>query len=297
MDQNALAAVWEKLKQTWPARLAGGMLQAAALPGDVYQGNVSMLDQYGRTNPEVIGRSADLAGMVMGGGMPMAEKGAAGIFGGRLAQTADHTALGKAEKLHATGASREEIWKETGWFKGSDDKWRFEIADDASKVSDRVASEFNSRHVGDQVPVQNADRFLDHPELFNAYPDLWRVNTRLEKGGGYPYTSSGNYMVRESGAENVGLNASSLGQANSLALHELQHAIQAREGFAKGADATAVGRDVYNRSAGEVEAYNVQRRKFMTPEERRKTPPWETQNIPDEQQIVNYLYNYDKAAQ
>ncbi len=84
MEDSPLANVWSKLGQTWPARMAQGFLQAAKLPGDVYQGNVSMLDQYGRTNPEVIGRSADLAGMVMGGGMPLAERGALGMAGGRI---------------------------------------------------------------------------------------------------------------------------------------------------------------------------------------------------------------------
>jgi hypothetical protein len=76
--QAPLASVWSKLSQTWPAKLAHGMLQAMQLPGDVYQGKVSMLDEYGRTNPEVIGRSADLAGMVMGGSFAAAPAGALG---------------------------------------------------------------------------------------------------------------------------------------------------------------------------------------------------------------------------
>jgi hypothetical protein len=44
--------------------------------------------------------------------------------------------------------------------------------------------------------------------------------------------------------------------------------------------------DVYRRSAGEVEARNVQSRMNMTPAERRATPPWLTQDVPDEMQIV-----------
>lgn len=224
-----------------------------------------------------------------GGGLPMAEKGAAGIFGGRLAKTADHTALARAEEMAASGAPREAIHAETGWFQGPDQKWRFEIPDNASKVSERVANEFNARPVGDSVPVQNADRFLDHPELFQAYPDLWRVNTRLEKGGGYPYRPAANYSVRESGAENIGVNAASLGQANSMALHEFQHAIQSREGFAHGADARIMSPDHYNRTAGEVEAYNVQRRKDMTAAERSASPPWMTQDVPYDQQIIRLL--------
>lgn len=63
-----------KLSQTWPARLAKDVYSAFTLPGDVYQGNVSMYGDDGRTNPEVINRSADLAGLVtLGAGAVPAE--------------------------------------------------------------------------------------------------------------------------------------------------------------------------------------------------------------------------------
>ncbi len=57
----------QQLGQTWPARMAKSALQALALPGDVYQGNVPMTGEDGRTSLEAIGKSADLAGLVMGG--------------------------------------------------------------------------------------------------------------------------------------------------------------------------------------------------------------------------------------
>lgn len=58
--------------QTWPARVGRHMIDAAKLPGDVYQGNVSMYGEDGRTNPDVINRSADLAGAITlgAGGVP-----------------------------------------------------------------------------------------------------------------------------------------------------------------------------------------------------------------------------------
>jgi hypothetical protein len=50
------------------------MLEAAMLPGDVYQGNTSMYGEDGRTNPQVINRSADLAGLLtLGSGAIPAE--------------------------------------------------------------------------------------------------------------------------------------------------------------------------------------------------------------------------------
>lgn len=55
---------WAKLQQTWPARAAQGLWDGLMLPGDVAQGNVSMWGADGHTNPQVINRSADLAGAV-----------------------------------------------------------------------------------------------------------------------------------------------------------------------------------------------------------------------------------------
>jgi hypothetical protein len=79
---------WNKFSQLWPARAAKGLWEGLMLPGDVYQGNISMYGDDGRTNPEVIRRSTDLAGAVMGGGMPMAERGALGMAGGNIAKSA-----------------------------------------------------------------------------------------------------------------------------------------------------------------------------------------------------------------
>jgi hypothetical protein len=44
--------------------------------------------------------------------------------------------------------------------------------------------------------------------------------------------------------------------------------------------------EYYSRLSGEVQARNVQTRRDMSAEERRATPPWQTQDVPDEQQIV-----------
>jgi len=62
------------MTETWPARMAQDALSALMLPGDVYQGKVSMYGDDGHTNPEIINRSADLAGLVtLGAGAVPAE--------------------------------------------------------------------------------------------------------------------------------------------------------------------------------------------------------------------------------
>lgn len=57
------------LGDTWPARVAKSIYQALTLPGDVYAGNVSMVGDDGRTNPAVVDRAADLAGVMTMGGL------------------------------------------------------------------------------------------------------------------------------------------------------------------------------------------------------------------------------------
>jgi hypothetical protein len=66
------------LTETWPGRAAKSALEALMLPGNVYQGNISMTGPDGRTNPEVIGQSADLAGLMMGGSYGAAPAGVLG---------------------------------------------------------------------------------------------------------------------------------------------------------------------------------------------------------------------------
>lgn len=207
------------------------------------------------------------------------------MFLGPGAKTANLPALAKAKSMTGSGAPREAVWNETGWFQGPDKKWRFEIDDSAAGVQRSVADDFAARSYGDQVPVRNADRFLDHPTLFEAYPDFWRVNTRINKVDDLP---SASYAVRESGTENATINAKTIPQARSMALHEYQHAIQQREGFAQGADVSR-GIDVYNRAGGEVEARTVQRRQDMTPDQRRARAPWLDYDVAEKDQIVRML--------
>ena len=47
--------------------------------------------------------------------------------------------------------------------------------------------------------------------------------------------------------------------------------------------------DLYKRHAGETEARNVQTRMGYTPEQRRSTPPWKTEDVPRNKQIIRLL--------
>jgi hypothetical protein len=277
----------------------------------VYQGNTPIMGEDGHTNPEVINRSADLAGALMGGGMPMAEKGAAGIFAGRLAKTADQSALDLAQQMQAGGMDRHQIWDATGWFQGADSKWRFEIPDDALSVRTGYGAglEFGEG----EAFGRNAPK-IEHEALTQAYPQTFdylahdvNIARDVTPGGRFMPDGPGQneqfYYGHKPVLPTLFVYSPTTQQAHSIAAHELQHAVQAHEQFAPGSspelmrDAAVkagVGPDklndatfeAYRRAAGEVEARNVQSRLNLTPQQRRAMPPWMTEDVPIENQIV-----------
>lgn len=135
------------------------------------------------------------------------------MFGGTRARTADLDALKAAREMHDAGKPREEIWRKTGWFRGVDGKWRFEISDNSSRIGGggdrRLAS------------------FLRHVKLFDAYgedmADISVRRTRKGSGGSYSPGFDEIEVARGPGTK-------------SIALHEAQHAVQEREGFSEGGD-------------------------------------------------------------
>ena len=56
---------------------------------------------------------------------------------GERANTAMISRLQKAESMEREAASSEEIWKETGWMRGPDHKWRFELPDHLDQFNSR----------------------------------------------------------------------------------------------------------------------------------------------------------------
>lgn len=123
------------------------------------------------------------------------------------------------------------IRRETGWLYGPDKKWRWEIEDPFSPAP--------NLELGGIGYIGRMDNVVEHPELFDNYPDLERLKLRFE-----PQPNSnvrGHYQGPPSSAdEHVFLQATG-DQGQETLLHELQHAVQAREGFTPGQNTMSAG--------------------------------------------------------
>jgi len=192
---------------------------------------LSMID------PRLMDDAAAMAGLLTTGSMPIPKPvGSLGIFGGKMAATADQAALAKAEQMAASGASRDAIWNATGWFKGVDGQWRFEIPDNASKVNANAASFSDNSN---RVPMSLA---MKHDKLYAAYPDIGQMTASMKlKAGGL----EGSYAVpRTVGGrliEGISVEAPTATELRSGILHEKQHAVQTRENFAEGGNPDNLG--------------------------------------------------------
>ena len=145
-------------------------------------------------------------------------------YAGKNANGANLDSLREAQEMQAAGADMESIRKATGWHEGMDGKWRFEINDSRMQLRTDAADIPNYTTLGELV---------DAPELFEAYPDMADLSVTfhtLEGGqnGGYSRKFDSIELSRDLKNRPETL-------LNSL-IHEVQHAIQSREGFASGAN-------------------------------------------------------------
>lgn len=145
-------------------------------------------------------------------------------YAGANANGANLESLREAQEMQQAGADMESIRKATGWHQFADGKWRFEIDDSRMQLRTDAADIPNYTTLGELV---------DAPELFEAYPDMADLSVTfhtLEDGqnGGYSRKFDSIELSRDLKNRPAAL-------LNSL-IHEAQHAIQNREGFASGAN-------------------------------------------------------------
>lgn len=231
-------------------------------------------------------------------------------FGGRKAETANNSLLDKAIEMENRGKDSEIIRQKTGWFRGMDSKWRFEIDDSkmrfykvtkqdiknieeyknnkirynglSRKIANNTATaeqqqsfKAAEKYIKEYETSQKLSDYVSHPELFKAYPQLKEVNFYFDtisvKGAYYP----------DSNAIVINPTLSQVEQRESV-IHEIQHAIQNIEGFAdgstmaqwqnKGADSFTAYNN-YRNTAGEIEARDTASRLNFNAEQRKNIRP------------------------
>ena len=181
---------------------------------------------------------------------------------GLNARTADNSMLAKAEQMLETGVDSETVRQETGWYKGYDGQWRFEISD--QDMDFNINGHFTNpdviRHreleykfltepeniteaeIAEMRSLSNAlegvkkrpstlGEYLKHDKLFEAYPELKDIKLsfdKLESGVLGKYKFNQNEIVLSNSIRE------DTEKIKSTLIHEIQHAIQRIEGFTSG---------------------------------------------------------------
>lgn len=159
-------------------------------------------------------------------------------FAGQQAATANTFTLKQAKDRLASGQDSDEVREDTGWFKGVDGKWRFEI-NDASASLKNLRQDEDDLASGRAYRATSLSDVLEHPALFAAYPHLRSLDVivHIEPGkvtkGSFEEGTAGDdlYFGR---SPQIAVSASTEQEALGVLLHEIQHAIQLAEGFASG---------------------------------------------------------------
>lgn len=188
-------------------------------------------------------------------------------YAGEKAKNADKAALNTAKEMEKNGADAETIRQKTGWFRGADGKWRWEIDDSGmeyrrdgdaqllnepeyqrlQELTGKWAKSFEENGAPlsaseeaemNELQETYSDRvwdekyllrdFLKHDELFKEYPYLNRVSLVFDELG---YGEKGFFDRR---SNTIVLSDSLIGTAEDTLIHEIQHVIQKIEGFASG---------------------------------------------------------------
>lgn len=212
----------EKLSETWPAKAVESFVNALKLPGDVYSGKIDMNSQEG------IDRAIELATSLGSTSFALSPfKPGLGLFGGRFSKQA----VNWAESMEKQGFSESAIKEMTGLERGADSMWRKEFSDSKSIYNPTA---WKTPPKDQRPPAMESkaslDQVLVHDDLYKIYPEaraieVWKVNN-------LPAGTNGQYTP---GTRLIELNSKIKDEdVRSTLLHEIQHWIQDKEGFALG---------------------------------------------------------------
>lgn len=211
-------------------------------------------------------------------------------------------------------SAMKDIRLRTGWERGKDGYWRYEISDvEISKKYSNI----------DDIPmgtVSTLNSFLGTAPLLQEYPELQNFKLiRTENESSY-----------QLGTDYFKVDGDSVEEIRAALIHEMQHYVQYKEGYALGGNEDSLmdkyisdyntardiyendpsesnaeklrrfeteypdgvterqARDYYIRLSGEVEARNAEWRLNLTPEERVHRLLYETEQSPRDKQVLKF---------
>ena len=174
----------------------------------------------------------------------------AGVRGAAAADKAEERTirmdnLSVAKDMEKNKKKAKAIKAATGWERGADGKWRYEMPDAKIKDTMDVGGGHIVKRYEDDMLWNGGKLFdvIDAPELFKAYPQLKgvRIDTDAIMND---MPSHGEY---DSKNNTITIHADELKYMNDILNHEIQHAIQGIEGFATGGSPTTIRGEVKKR--------------------------------------------------
>jgi len=263
---NTLSKLDDKLSKS---EIYNSLKEAYTAPMRAYRGEIDPTNFPEQAALEAL----NMAGTVGVSGMTVPRPaGSLGMFGGLKSKTANKVSQAKAAEMLQDGVPPAEVWLKTGWGIGTDGKWRYEIPDDlATFISanlpqgkDRLeiandylhsngvrptldisspsvpqalrqeALQYADMVVEKGAPPAPLSTVLQHGKVFRAYPEEGSIALSREISGKIGLGGSYDPVERTMTVGGLVINSNPEKQLTSTTLHELQHAIQRKEGFARG---------------------------------------------------------------
>ena len=103
------------------------------------------------------------------------------MYAGTKAENADASLLEEAKKRIENGEDSENVRKDTGWFKGYDGKWRFEIDDSKSHLIENPKLTLHGNNTDGFYRTGKLSDVYSNAELFKAYPELKNVTVIIQE--------------------------------------------------------------------------------------------------------------------
>ena len=155
--------------------------------------------------------------------------------------------LSVAKDMEKNKKKAKAIKAATGWERGADGKWRYEMPDAKIKDTMDVGGGHIVKRYEDDM-LWNGGKLsdvIDAPELFKAYPHLKDVRIETDAIMN-DMPSNGEYNAK---TNTITIHADELKYMNSILNHEIQHAIQSIEGFDRGGSPRLVRGEIKKRLA------------------------------------------------